>query len=455
MQRGRRAASPSSGSALDDLARDEVEAARAGLQGDLALVPHERGSPLEPHRRTDGGQAAARRACRPARRGTARPRPRAARAGGAPLASEPSARTIAVPGHARVVAGREHRAREARRARGDVAVGAHEARRHVADAGEDEGLRSIGVLAPMPRGLGRARCAHGTYSIVARDPATGELGVAVQSHWFSVGSLVIWARPGRRRGGDPVGRRARLRPARARAAAAGERRRRGARRRARRRSRWRRVRQVGVVDARRPRRRPHRRRTASPSAGHARRRRMQLPGEHDGPRRRCPARWRPRSSAPRATLAERLLPRCEGAEAEGGDVRGRQSAALLVVPRRRRAVAAPRRPARRGPRGPARRARRLLAPAARLRAGRARPTSCSARATPRRGRAALRARGRARAGVRRAAVLGRAVDRPHRRPRTPAPRSSARAAGSNPAGSSCWTGSVRSSRRRARPCAAR
>jgi len=29
-----------------------------------------------------------------------------------------------------------------------------------------------------------------TYSIVARDPATGELGVAVQSHWFSVGSVV-------------------------------------------------------------------------------------------------------------------------------------------------------------------------------------------------------------------------------------------------------------------------
>jgi len=29
-----------------------------------------------------------------------------------------------------------------------------------------------------------------TYSIVARDPDTGELGVAVQSHWFSVGSVV-------------------------------------------------------------------------------------------------------------------------------------------------------------------------------------------------------------------------------------------------------------------------
>jgi uncharacterized Ntn-hydrolase superfamily protein len=35
-----------------------------------------------------------------------------------------------------------------------------------------------------------------TYSIVARDPQTGELGVAVQSHWFSVGPIVPWARPG-------------------------------------------------------------------------------------------------------------------------------------------------------------------------------------------------------------------------------------------------------------------
>jgi uncharacterized Ntn-hydrolase superfamily protein len=35
-----------------------------------------------------------------------------------------------------------------------------------------------------------------TYSIVARDPVTGEMGVAVQSHWFSVGSLVDWAEAG-------------------------------------------------------------------------------------------------------------------------------------------------------------------------------------------------------------------------------------------------------------------
>ena len=35
-----------------------------------------------------------------------------------------------------------------------------------------------------------------TYSIVARDAATGEMGVAVQSHWFSVGSIVTWAEAG-------------------------------------------------------------------------------------------------------------------------------------------------------------------------------------------------------------------------------------------------------------------
>ncbi len=35
-----------------------------------------------------------------------------------------------------------------------------------------------------------------TYSIVARDSVTGEMGVAVQSHWFSVGSVVTWAEAG-------------------------------------------------------------------------------------------------------------------------------------------------------------------------------------------------------------------------------------------------------------------
>lgn len=48
---------------------------------------------------------------------------------------------------------------------------------------------------PAPRPSLPALPAH-TYSIVARDPRTGDLGVAVQSHYFSVGSAVPWAEPG-------------------------------------------------------------------------------------------------------------------------------------------------------------------------------------------------------------------------------------------------------------------
>jgi uncharacterized Ntn-hydrolase superfamily protein len=47
----------------------------------------------------------------------------------------------------------------------------------------------------QPADAPRGPLAH-TFSIVARDPATGELGVAVQSHWFSVGSIVTWAEAG-------------------------------------------------------------------------------------------------------------------------------------------------------------------------------------------------------------------------------------------------------------------
>lgn len=35
-----------------------------------------------------------------------------------------------------------------------------------------------------------------TYSIIARDSITGEMGVAVQSHWFSVGSVVAYGKAG-------------------------------------------------------------------------------------------------------------------------------------------------------------------------------------------------------------------------------------------------------------------
>src|SRR5687767_8898772 len=50
-------------------------------------------------------------------------------------------------------------------------------------------------LIAVPAFLHAQRPVH-TYSIVARDSATGQMGVAVQSHWFSVGSLVTFAEAG-------------------------------------------------------------------------------------------------------------------------------------------------------------------------------------------------------------------------------------------------------------------
>lgn len=47
----------------------------------------------------------------------------------------------------------------------------------------------------LTQSLERFPFAH-TYSIVARDPVTGDMGAAVQSHWFSVGSVVPWAEAG-------------------------------------------------------------------------------------------------------------------------------------------------------------------------------------------------------------------------------------------------------------------
>ena len=54
-------------------------------------------------------------------------------------------------------------------------------------------LATNAALAQVP--IKPLRPVH-TFSIVCRDPATGELGVAVQSHWFSVGSIVSWAEAG-------------------------------------------------------------------------------------------------------------------------------------------------------------------------------------------------------------------------------------------------------------------
>jgi uncharacterized Ntn-hydrolase superfamily protein len=170
---------------------------------------------------------------------------------------------------------------------------------------------------------------HGTYSIAALDPETGELGVAVQSHWFSVGSLCAWAWPGvgavatqsvvepahgprglkrLTAGEDASTALAALLAADALAD----------------------LRQVGIVDARGGVA-VHTGSGCIPEAGDVR-------GEHWT----CQANMMERRTVPDAMsagfaaaggdLAERLMTALEAAEAEGGDVRGRQSAALLVVP---------------------------------------------------------------------------------------------------------------------------
>jgi len=54
-------------------------------------------------------------------------------------------------------------------------------------------LLTCNVMAQKP--YGDQPLAH-TYSIVAIDKATGEMGVAVQSHWFATGTLVTWGEAG-------------------------------------------------------------------------------------------------------------------------------------------------------------------------------------------------------------------------------------------------------------------
>ncbi len=50
-----------------------------------------------------------------------------------------------------------------------------------------------GMISSLSVFAGPADCIA-TFSIVGRDPATGELGVAVASRFFAVGSVVPWAR---------------------------------------------------------------------------------------------------------------------------------------------------------------------------------------------------------------------------------------------------------------------
>jgi uncharacterized Ntn-hydrolase superfamily protein len=170
---------------------------------------------------------------------------------------------------------------------------------------------------------------RGTYSIDARDPETLELGVAVQSHWFSVGSVVPFAQAG-------VGAAAvqsvpdpQAGPALLAALAEGQDAR-DALRGAIAGDGEAAMRQTGVVDA------------LGEAAAWTGAGCIPFAGDVQGPGFSAQANMMLREGVAEAMaaafeategpLAERLVASLDAAEAAGGDARGRQSAALLVVP---------------------------------------------------------------------------------------------------------------------------
>ena len=167
-----------------------------------------------------------------------------------------------------------------------------------------------------------------TYSIVARDKKTGEFGVAVQSHYFQVGPVVPWALAGVGAVATqshvnvsygPLGLemlQAGLTAEQAlKALTAGD--------------PLAEVRQCAIVDA------------AGNVAAHTGARCIPAAGHRLGDGFSCQANlmendtvWDAMAGAFESTdapLAERMMAALEAAEVEGGDIRGRQSAAMLVV----------------------------------------------------------------------------------------------------------------------------
>lgn len=167
-----------------------------------------------------------------------------------------------------------------------------------------------------------------TYSIVARDPATGEIGVAVQSHWFSVGATVPWAEagvgavatqsfvdPSYGKLGLELMRAGRAAPDALKGLLAAD--------------TASAVRQVAMIDAQ-GRVSAHTGDNCIAAAGH-------LVGENFSVQANMMERdtvWPAMAKAFRESkgdLAERMLAALEAAEGQGGDIRGKQSAALIVV----------------------------------------------------------------------------------------------------------------------------
>jgi uncharacterized Ntn-hydrolase superfamily protein len=167
-----------------------------------------------------------------------------------------------------------------------------------------------------------------TYSIVARDPATGELGVAVQSHWFAVGATVPWAEPAigvvaTQSFADPSYGPNALDLLREGASA------REALNRLVREDSGAPVRQVTIVDAH------------GQVAAHTGRRCIKFASHETGRGFVCAANMMRAEGVPEAMarafttalgeLPDRLMAALDAAEQLGGDLRGRQSAAMIVV----------------------------------------------------------------------------------------------------------------------------
>jgi uncharacterized Ntn-hydrolase superfamily protein len=167
-----------------------------------------------------------------------------------------------------------------------------------------------------------------TFSIVARDPTTGELGVAVQSHWFSVGTTVPWAEagvgaiatqsfvdPSYGRLGLELMRLGRSAPDALKALLAGD--------------EGRDVRQVAMIDAQ-GRVDAWTGKNDIQAAGHSVGKDYSVQANLMANDKVWPAMAHAFETA-KGDLAERMLAALDAAQAEGGDIRGRQSAAIIIV----------------------------------------------------------------------------------------------------------------------------
>jgi uncharacterized Ntn-hydrolase superfamily protein len=167
-----------------------------------------------------------------------------------------------------------------------------------------------------------------TFSIVARDPETGELGVAVQSHWFSVGSTVPWAEagvgavatqsfvdPSYGKLGLELMRLGKSGPDALKALLAGD--------------EGREVRQVAMIDAQ-GRVDAWTGKNDIQAAGHIVGKNYSVQANLMSNDRVWPAMSRAFETT-KGDLAERMLAALDAAQGAGGDIRGRQSAAIIIV----------------------------------------------------------------------------------------------------------------------------